>query len=437
MNIKCPNCRTAYVVPDSKIGDKPKKMRCSRCKEIFTVKRRSDKTPIGYQEFTGQQEALPKEFAFLRVSRNAPPPFATPSEPSSKDDPSPPPQDDASPPSPPKDIFEKAEKEAAARSRFEDFAPGYDNEKTQPGFGLGLRIQASHAGDDGRDTAPPADDGRDTEPSANDGTAAVAPVAQAVPISPASPPETSPVQAQPMAAAVAAAAQPVAQPAAPQPAPAPQPIFPPADQPVHEIYGSASWETEAPLELGDYAAPSEKSQRIGKIVAISIGVVVLLFVFVTYRNGWSLSLSELPQEFAFAFSGGERENLPDEVADLEATVSERRVVTTRTSTYLVVTGTVFNNSQVKRSKIMLRGRLIDVTGDVRKTTEAPCEITLDDLLLKQISPGQVRSHYREKGKPFNCILKGEASTSFQLIFASPPADYNKSFDIEVLPIFAE
>ncbi len=49
MNIKCPNCQTSYTVPSEKIGDKPARLRCARCKEVFTVKRRCERTPYGYE----------------------------------------------------------------------------------------------------------------------------------------------------------------------------------------------------------------------------------------------------------------------------------------------------------------------------------------------------------------------------------------------------
>ena len=71
MRIKCPSCSTAYNVPDDKIGAKPVKMRCSQCKTVFAVTRRSDAPPPpGYDEFTGPQSHLPREFAFLEKTED-------------------------------------------------------------------------------------------------------------------------------------------------------------------------------------------------------------------------------------------------------------------------------------------------------------------------------------------------------------------------------
>ena len=74
MIVKCPQCGTGYSIPENVIGEKPKKMRCSRCKNVFTLMRRHDHAPSGYEEFTGQQH-LPQEFAFLkaRAPEEAPP----------------------------------------------------------------------------------------------------------------------------------------------------------------------------------------------------------------------------------------------------------------------------------------------------------------------------------------------------------------------------
>jgi predicted Zn finger-like uncharacterized protein len=67
MIVKCPQCSTGYSIPENLITDKPKKMRCSRCKNVFTLMRRHDKAPSGYEEFTGSQH-LPQEFAFLKTA---------------------------------------------------------------------------------------------------------------------------------------------------------------------------------------------------------------------------------------------------------------------------------------------------------------------------------------------------------------------------------
>jgi predicted Zn finger-like uncharacterized protein len=72
MIVKCPECATGYSIPENLVTDKPKKMRCSRCKHVFTLVRRAETAPSGYEEFTGSQH-LPSEFAFLRAAPPEPP----------------------------------------------------------------------------------------------------------------------------------------------------------------------------------------------------------------------------------------------------------------------------------------------------------------------------------------------------------------------------
>ena len=396
MNIKCPNCQTAYVVPDERVGDKPKKMRCSRCQEIFTVKRRSQKTPLGYQEFTGRQNALPQEFAFLRASAVPADPTAAPAAEAAPTAPqqtaaaseqtgsAPPPIPKAKPIPP------------AGSSGYEDFTPGFDNEQTHPGI------------------AP---------------AAMTPPAIQSVADAPA--PQAPATSAQ----------QPQSVPSSPQSRPGGSMNRPPSGpRPAisGDLYGGSSWETEAPLDLGSYTVPSAQSQRIGKFVAIGVGVVVLFFFFVIARNGFNLSFAELPEQIAFAFSGGEYEDLPDAVRDLEVTVSERRMLNrSGADTLLVVTGTVFNNSPVERKAVVLRGKLIDADGDVQGEIRIPCDKVIEDSALKGTRMGQIPTLYRKGGELEDCTIRGESSTIFQMVFESVPADYDSSFTVDIRPVNAE
>ena len=39
MIVQCGSCKTRFRVPDEKIGDKPVKVRCSKCSNVFPVTR--------------------------------------------------------------------------------------------------------------------------------------------------------------------------------------------------------------------------------------------------------------------------------------------------------------------------------------------------------------------------------------------------------------
>ena len=404
MNIKCPNCQTAYVVPDERVGEKPKKMRCSRCQEIFTVKRRSQKTPLGYQEFTGRQNALPQEFAFLRAS-NIPADPATASV--AQEAPSAPaqsafaPQQTAAPTktgSAPPPVPNAKPFPSAGTSGYDDNSVGFDNEQTSPGI------------------APAA-----VTPQA------MKPITDAVPSQP-----------QAMTAQLPPTAQIYQQPQQGAGAPANRPPSGAVPALSGDLYGGRSWETEAPLDLDSYAVPSAQSQRIGKYVAGGVGIVVIFLFFVLARNGFNLSFAELPEQIGFAFSGDKYEDLPDAVHDLEVVVNERRLLNRSSAdTLLVVTGTVFNNSPVQRKTVVLRGKLIDTNGDIKDEVRIPCDKVFEDSALKGTRTGQILTLYRKGGELENCTIRGESSTVFQMVFESVPADYDSSFTLDIQPVNAE
>jgi predicted Zn finger-like uncharacterized protein len=376
MIIKCPKCSTGYNIPEKLIADKPRKMRCSRCQNVFAITRRAEQAPTGYEEFTGKQH-LPNEFAFLKESapQSAPPP----------------------PPAP------------------------------EPKAGLYDSVAGEAAGQ--VETIP-------LEPRV------VSP--------PTKQPSGAPAEATPPAAAPAPAEQP-AQAPVPPPAPAEPPQQPPAADPqrpsapsgAEDIYGTPSaWETEAPLELGGYAIadespPAGSGQLVGKVMTAIIILVILLFVFVAWRNGWSISLSDLPGQFAFAFSGDSSDAVSIEARDLEVTISERNLVIADDKTaYLVVNGTIFNAASTGRSEAVLLGRLLDPTGEVRDESRGPCGKIIDDPAIKATAKGAMGGHFRQGGSLFDCTIKPEGSTVFQLIFEEVPLDYDSKFSVEVKAVSA-
>ncbi len=375
MNIKCPNCQTAYVVPDDKVNGKPKKMRCSRCQEVFTVKRRSQKTPLGYQEFTGQQNALPREFAFLRESQLPKAAYPTQSE-------SEPPQE-AKVPSPPPIPSKSAFK--TATSGYEDFTPelDFDEKKTSPGLA-------------------PAPQQVQKQPEQS-----LSNVVSQVEV------ETPP----PRATSTRSTSD---------------------NTSSNDLLGGNAWETEAPLDLGNYAAPSVKSQRMGKTVALVAGAVLLFLFFVMYRNGWNLSPGDLPAQIAFAFSAAEYEEIPQAAKDLELVIGESRLLNRPSGdTLLIVTGTVFNNSPVQRKNIVLHGKLIDTNKDIKGNINTPCNKVFEDSALQKTPIGQIPNLYRKEGLLFNCTIRGESSALFQLVFENVPADYDQNYIIDIKPVSAE
>jgi predicted Zn finger-like uncharacterized protein len=358
MIVKCPQCSTGYNIPDEAITSKPRKMRCSRCTHVFTLHRRTEAAPTGYEEFTGKQE-LPAEFAFLR--EKPAPPLATPIPPETAATPAPP----AAPP---------------------------------PREGLYQRLVE-----------------QDTE------------ACETIPLDP------------PMVSGPAA-------PAPPEPAPAPAPAPEPAPAPagVGDIYGGSrsAWETEIPMELAGFAIPEEiprttGAQTAGKIMVVGLLLTAAFFLFVAYRNGWSLTATELPEQISFAFSGAEYEAIPAAARAIEVQVSERHLVPADSGgQHLAVAGTVFNSDIYARREVVIRGVLLDGTREIRGEARAPCGKVLDDATIQTTAPDALEGHYRQDGVYHNCRIKADGTGVFQLIFATVPADYNDSFTVEAKAVAA-
>lgn len=327
MIIKCPQCSTGYSIPENMIGGKPRKMRCSRCRNLFTIARRAEAAPSGYEEFTGQHH-LPGEFAFLKESPAKEPPVQ-PEEPPAKPE------------------------------------------------------------------EPPAQ-----------------------PVQPAPP---TPMPAQP----------------------APPASAPPTSPSAPEIYGgtASAWEMEAPLDLGGFTITNEipsRGQATGKVIFVVVVLLIGFLLFVAYRNSWSISIPDLGDQIAFAFSGEKLEELPEEARDIEATINRRKIITNREKTpFLVVQGEVTNIAMARRSKIIMRAQLIDTIGDIRAQVRAPCGKLIDDSVIEATPKGAMNGHYRSGGALYNCSVEGGGNTVFQIIFDEVPADYDDSFEVRVQAVAAQ
>ncbi len=55
--IKCIHCNTKYNIDEDKISNKKKKLRCAKCKEIFTYKRNEDNNEIIIEKAAEQKKA--------------------------------------------------------------------------------------------------------------------------------------------------------------------------------------------------------------------------------------------------------------------------------------------------------------------------------------------------------------------------------------------
>ncbi|MDJ0763807.1 MAG: zinc-ribbon domain-containing protein [Myxococcota bacterium] len=463
MFIKCPNCSIDYEVPDKHITDKPRKLRCSQCKNIFAVARRGSSIPIGFEVYAGRNAVQYAEFVYLRrtpdkteetdaptsrtehdqtlvgipqpkiiddkepnvaqvqqvsdtsrVAVGGGPTAAVGSAPLPATDPADLPPSPAIPPTDAghqldNDVVEQAIRRAQERVRQKAQERA---ESTAPD-----PLQASSSQSQGEELASP-------PPETN--AAAVSP-----PLVASTPAKSAPIASSPVESAPAESEPVASSPVASSPVP--------STSTVPDIYDSAvaTWETEAPLELDDYVAKSAPSaaQMAGKVMFVLVIAVTVFFVFVAFRNDWELSFDKLGDQIGTAFSTGSSTALPAELEGLEVIIRERRVLhRNRKPPLLIVTGRVFNNTPYRRARLLLIGSVLDADDKLRRQARLPCDKVISDALLKKARA--VVPLYRDRDGFHNCKIGPESTAVFQLVFEDPPQDFDDTFRVEVMPVVA-
>ena len=468
MLINCANCGLEYNIPNNAITDKPRKMRCATCKTVFTIAYREQDVPEGYEVIATHASAESSGLVYLKQLPNyeiiidSQRPGARPEEtvvghyqpivPVRRD---PEEEKDTDPPPPPVEYPEDLPREASHPG-----GPSAWAEPSQPDLERPGQLDASTSDIHTRETAASGDGDitdvslQDPDHQPSDGTPTGTQQQDPAPASSSvhEPPGTTERGVSPETAIDWESEQ---QPAGTTNAPIPQdpppetdlapsvtyqaPGFTDGNSTVPDIYANSAWETEAPLELESYAIqplPS-KRQLLGKLAFGIIVFSVLFFVFVAYRNNWSLSTSKLRSQIGIAFSGGRHENLPPEVKGLEVVVQDRRILPRNDQTpVLVVYGKVFNNSPVARTNVMLRGRLIDKKGKTRSQLRFPCNRVLTDAKIQRDKKGSITRYYKKNDSVLNCIIGGESNREFQLLVEDLPVDFNDSYEVLVEAISA-
>jgi hypothetical protein len=196
------------------------------------------------------------------------------------------------------------------------------------------------------------------------------------------------------------------------------------------------WENQDPLELEDFAVslthPHAKVLGIGLTSAVAISV--LFFVFVAYRNGWTLAQSSLPSSISYAFSSRPTERrLAAEVRGLEITLESVRTINRPNApAVLVVEGSVFNNTSVKKTEVILRLRIFDKNGEILLEVEKPCGKFLQETEIMRLEPGQVK-----KTRASSCSISAASTAVYQFLFEEFPLDFDPQSDVEIKAVAAE
>ncbi|MCU0661914.1 MAG: zinc-ribbon domain-containing protein [Myxococcota bacterium] len=368
MIVKCPQCSVTYKVPDDKIGAVPRKLRCNHCKHVFAVVRRSAAPPVGYEEFSGHFKSLPPEFAFLREIPSLKPP---------------PPHKEAE----------------APRSAEEE-------ERITPPIGSAYALESSQATYKGppptRPSQPPSAQSPNSPEARNVETGA-----------------SAKLQPHPEATTATPRGE----------GDATQPLRRSGQIPIPN-----TWEDQDPLELNTFAVGLEnpRNRLIGMIVSGALAATVLFFVFVAYRNGWTLSSGRLSKSIAYAVSGRPSDQLPAEVSGLEITVeSARTIQRIGAPEVLVVEGSVFNNTGVNRSEVVLRLRIFDSSDNIASQVEAPCGSFLKESEIVKLPSGQA-----PKPSASACTVPADSTAVYQFLLEKFPTGVNLKDDVDVKPIAA-
>ena len=103
---------------------------------------------------------------------------------------------------------------------------------------------------------------------------------------------------------------------------------------------------------------------------------------------------------------------------------------------LVVKGTVKNPGSTERTRILLEGRIVDPSGEVRFVTRAPCGKVIADKRLRRTRRGEFSKLFTRKKEFIDCALMPGRQKRFQMIFDDIPKDYNEAYTVQVKTLFA-
>ena len=110
------------------------------------------------------------------------------------------------------------------------------------------------------------------------------------------------------------------------------------------------------LYLGAFANQAfSVSPKIHHVEIGPGGGANLFFLFVAFRNDWSLNFDALPEQIAGAFSSSPKSDIPEIAQGLTITVGEKKLLEGNPPK-LVVRGEVSNQTGEPRQAILLRGR---------------------------------------------------------------------------------
>jgi len=206
------------------------------------------------------------------------------------------------------------------------------------------------------------------------------------------------------------------------------------------VKNASSWTLKNALDLGEYATENKKSFKWFSVVFSIAAAVVLIcfFTFVSAKNEWSLSISNISEQISIAFYGKQEIELPSEVKGLVISPLESYELVAKDGRKIIVAkGRVENTLNEIRTAVILEAKLIDKSGKVRRKITAPCGRNVNNKKLKKSKRGTGQKLFKIRGKDYNCKIAPQKTAKYKIFFEDLPEDYNNTFVVELKAIFAK
>ena len=385
MVIRCPECATRFKVADRLVGEKPIKLKCSKCKIVFTYQRAAEPVRAPSPSHPRMPVVKPKSGAVI----GGPAPEAAPGKkmigapaeepaaaPEKKMIGAPAPEPEA-----PEESFESfEEEEPAAEASFESFEEEEPVEEAAP--------DAPEPGIPDEEEARKARGVMDVDEE--DFTGVFEPA----------------IDRRAAARAATEAA----------PAPAGEAVSSPS------LSGPAITLDEM---LPAPEPPSRTGRAVGILAAALVGLVLIFGLFVMWRNAWDFGALTQDPMHAMRVSLGmaPRSLVPADAKGIDATVLEwYRARTTGEHELLVVSGEVYNTTAYPKTQVLVEVAIVNSQGVPVFTQEAVAGITLlTREAMAEMSVLEIREQVqKDEERARGWTINPERKASFQAYFTTYP-----------------
>ena len=403
MVIRCPECATRFKVADKLIGEKPIKLKCSKCKSIFTYQRKSEPVRAPSPSHPRMPVVKPRSGAMIGA---APEPEQAPEKkmigaPAAEQEPpakkmigEPAPQEE-----PTRKMIGEAAPEPEPAPAMEDEFESFEDEEPEPEESFESFEEEEPEPEPGPEKVE-----AEREQIEKRGVMDVDEDEYTGVFEPA-------IDRRAAEKAAAGASAP-----GPAPEPAPEPVSQPS------LSGPAITLDEV---LPAPEPPSRTGRAVGILSAVLLGVVLLFGLFVLWRNAWDFgALTQDPVHAMRASLGlAPRELVSADAKGVDATVLEWfRVRTTGDHELLVVSGDVYNSTAYPKGGVIVEVAITNSQGVSVFEQEVVAGITLltrEELGEKSVL--EIREQVqRDEDQARKWTINPGRKACFQAYFTSYP-----------------